>query len=739
MSVTDLLSRISQPAATNTLPGSGDSASKPPVRDVADVAAAALGNSPNSSGASTSASGPADSNGPSFATRQQQSRGANAESHETNVGTSTTGVALPGSSVVSRGDGLTTNPAGTNPGGSANSSAAPPVAGLLSRLPANPKEAAAQAQQSAAGNQPSKPGSAPGPFADPNVKLPDSLVAILQQLTNGTAGTEASAAGNNGSGKSNSASETALPGTAVDVQAAAFLEKLAQLTSNPGATSNESNALGPIQITPLLAQLLGGTTAANNANGKGRGAAPIVGTRSGAHAKGSPAGNPAASTNPTDASNSTAGITGSTGQLNSEQAAILSAVNQLLASGTTSIDGKSAAKSPGANNSSANTTTAVSAAAALEAQIAQALANATSSAGTTDGTASTDGSNSGTDESKARHHAHGDPTTAAPTTLNALPLPVSLPTVVLPTSGGRTGDATNAVVNAPLSSAGRGSGGRNSDRLQALIGHQAIESNLNPGGTAAGSPTGVGSATTLAAQAANFSEALGAAIGGHSASALAANLTAAVTKSTTHAAADNQASALAAAGLTANVGTIANVNPIDAAAKTEQTPTVDPYAVVNQVSQAVLGATETGREFTFILSPPKLGLVKVELVQRDGVLTTRLQTETSEARDLINEHLSELQTTLQGLGANASPIEVIQSDRLRQEAPRFDALQSPGGNASGNGGQPGAGGQSGGQSANSDGHSSANGQDSAAAAAGRRTAFRQRFAGRQGRLLNADL
>ncbi len=104
---------------------------------------------------------------------------------------------------------------------------------------------------------------------------------------------------------------------------------------------------------------------------------------------------------------------------------------------------------------------------------------------------------------------------------------------------------------------------------------------------------------------------------------------------------------------------------------------VSAHSLVDQVSNAMQFANETGRALRVRLHPPELGVLQIEISSKDGVLTARLETQTASAHQAIVENLGTLREALAHTGSRVERIEVQvaenqASDNLSQHADRQD-------------------------------------------------------------------
>jgi flagellar hook-length control protein FliK len=85
---------------------------------------------------------------------------------------------------------------------------------------------------------------------------------------------------------------------------------------------------------------------------------------------------------------------------------------------------------------------------------------------------------------------------------------------------------------------------------------------------------------------------------------------------------------------------------------------IDAARLLHRVARAFAQATDRQGEVTIRLSPPELGLLRLEVQVRDGALAARLQTETAEARSAILENLSALRDRLAEQGVRIERFDV---------------------------------------------------------------------------------
>lgn len=88
----------------------------------------------------------------------------------------------------------------------------------------------------------------------------------------------------------------------------------------------------------------------------------------------------------------------------------------------------------------------------------------------------------------------------------------------------------------------------------------------------------------------------------------------------------------------------------------------DPQVFVDRVSQLVLQAHDSGQQLSLQITPPDLGTVRIEVHSHGGILTARLEADSTAARQLLTEHLPQLREALQQQGATVERIDVYQSD-----------------------------------------------------------------------------
>jgi len=97
--------------------------------------------------------------------------------------------------------------------------------------------------------------------------------------------------------------------------------------------------------------------------------------------------------------------------------------------------------------------------------------------------------------------------------------------------------------------------------------------------------------------------------------------------------------------------------------------TVDAQRFVQRVAKAFAAAEQRGAPLRLRLSPPELGLVKLELVLRDGGVSARMEAENPAARQLLLDHLPQLRERLTEQNIRIERFEIDLMDRgLGQES-----------------------------------------------------------------------
>lgn len=84
----------------------------------------------------------------------------------------------------------------------------------------------------------------------------------------------------------------------------------------------------------------------------------------------------------------------------------------------------------------------------------------------------------------------------------------------------------------------------------------------------------------------------------------------------------------------------------DSASGANDLPQVDPSRFIGRVAKAFQTAQDRGGTLQLRLSPPELGALRIELSVKDGVMSASLQTENSNARRLLLDHLPALRDRL---------------------------------------------------------------------------------------------
>ncbi|QDT65645.1 flagellar hook-length control protein FliK [Calycomorphotria hydatis] len=94
---------------------------------------------------------------------------------------------------------------------------------------------------------------------------------------------------------------------------------------------------------------------------------------------------------------------------------------------------------------------------------------------------------------------------------------------------------------------------------------------------------------------------------------------------------------------------------------------VDAEAVVKKAGDAVLQSARNGRSIRFRLSPPELGVLKIEIARGDQGVQVRLQVESAGAQKVLNDNLSQLRESLTQQGMNVERIELTRSESSSEQ------------------------------------------------------------------------
>jgi flagellar hook-length control protein FliK len=89
---------------------------------------------------------------------------------------------------------------------------------------------------------------------------------------------------------------------------------------------------------------------------------------------------------------------------------------------------------------------------------------------------------------------------------------------------------------------------------------------------------------------------------------------------------------------------------------------------VQRVARAFHSMSDEGGEVRLRLSPPELGSLRLEVSLRDGVLSARLEAETSSARNLLLDNLPALRERLAEQNIKVERFEVDVRDEQRQSS-----------------------------------------------------------------------
>jgi flagellar hook-length control protein FliK len=116
----------------------------------------------------------------------------------------------------------------------------------------------------------------------------------------------------------------------------------------------------------------------------------------------------------------------------------------------------------------------------------------------------------------------------------------------------------------------------------------------------------------------------------------------------------------------------AEMRPADSshAAPTAPDIEIDSARLLHRVARAFASAAEQHGPVTIRLSPPELGLLRLEARVEDGLLTARLQAETPEAQAVILENLSSLRERLADQGVRIERFDVELMNRQSGQSSR---------------------------------------------------------------------
>jgi flagellar hook-length control protein FliK len=103
--------------------------------------------------------------------------------------------------------------------------------------------------------------------------------------------------------------------------------------------------------------------------------------------------------------------------------------------------------------------------------------------------------------------------------------------------------------------------------------------------------------------------------------------------------------------------------------------------LVERISEAVRTASQQNRPLRVRLHPPGLGVMQVEIINRGGSVSARLEVQTSAAQQAVMDHLTSLRETLAAHNTPVSRIEVHVNAALAQEGPARDGSQTSDGSA----------------------------------------------------------
>lgn len=114
-------------------------------------------------------------------------------------------------------------------------------------------------------------------------------------------------------------------------------------------------------------------------------------------------------------------------------------------------------------------------------------------------------------------------------------------------------------------------------------------------------------------------------------------------------------------------------------ARTDQEHEVDRVRLVQRVAKALQTAQDRGAPLRLRLTPPELGVLRIELIVRDGALSAKLEAETPAAKTAILENLSALRErlTAQGIKIERFDVDLMQqSDNSGGERKSFADAES---------------------------------------------------------------
>jgi len=118
-----------------------------------------------------------------------------------------------------------------------------------------------------------------------------------------------------------------------------------------------------------------------------------------------------------------------------------------------------------------------------------------------------------------------------------------------------------------------------------------------------------------------------------------------------------------------------SISPTEASGKTtsssQQTapkPEGNLEKLVNRVADAVRTAGRNGRQLRIRLQPPELGTLQIEVSSRNGVLSARLEVQTTSAQQAILENMTLLKNALAQNGTRLEHIDVQLNDSWHEEA-----------------------------------------------------------------------
>lgn len=88
----------------------------------------------------------------------------------------------------------------------------------------------------------------------------------------------------------------------------------------------------------------------------------------------------------------------------------------------------------------------------------------------------------------------------------------------------------------------------------------------------------------------------------------------------------------------------------------------DPHQLVEQLSQLVLESHDRGEQLVARVSPPDMGTIVIDVQSQGGDVVVRMEASSSDAQQLLVEHLPQLHETLNHLGLSTERIEIVRTD-----------------------------------------------------------------------------